>query len=427
MAEENKFLDKTGLNYLVRLIKSHLGSKADLDENGKIPSSLLPGYVDDVLEFHGLVDNVTLTDVYYGEMRLVGVVFDKVRKVFVGEYTYKLRLLYGETIVAAVNNDIADLNTPTVPAPERGKIYVDVNTNRSYRWSGSQMVEMSSGGVMLGETSSTAYAGDKGVRNAMDIAAMKEGDRPLVGLLVSRFNPAGAAISPWTIKKADGTDGPTTTATGNLTTTYGYSVDFSGNYIWKKTEGYKDPTAVNGGDWASKPLPASGVPSELVSVDGITEDRAFTASYKAKKQGLILKDGIIKAAGDSDFDSKSISVRVHFRYKTVACSASDIPTLRTLEEMLSKPNSSKWKLQDGRNVVLTGITTSESSHFVYAYPSKLGGLTKITMNDATPLLQGGFTLQKMTVMDPETMKELEYNVYTSVQKGAFTNAKLDIA
>lgn len=258
MAEENKFLDKTGLNYLVRLIKSHLGSKADLDENGKIPSSLLPGYVDDVLEFHGLVDNVTLTDVYYGEMRLVGVVFDKVRKVFVGEYTYKLRLLYGETIVAAVNNDIADLNTPTVPAPERGKIYVDVNTNRSYRWSGSQMVEMSSGGVMLGETSSTAYAGDKGVRNAMDIAAMKEGDRPLVGLLVSRFNPAGAAISPWTIKKADGTDGPTTTATGNLTTTYGYSVDFSGNYIWKKTEGYKDPTAVNGGDWASKPLPASG-------------------------------------------------------------------------------------------------------------------------------------------------------------------------
>ena len=427
MAEENKFLDKTGLNYLVRLIKSHLGSKADLDENGKIPSSLLPSYVDDVLEFHGLVDNVTLTDIYYSDMHLVGVVFDKTREKFIGRYSYRGRPIYGDIIAPDAGNDIAEMNTPTEPVPERGKIYVDVNTNKSYRWSGSLMVEMSSGGVMLGETSSTAYAGDKGVRNAMDIAAMKEGDRPLVGLLVSRFNPAGAAISPWTIKKADGTVGPTTTATGNLTTTYGYSVDFSGNYIWKKTEGYKDPTAVNGGDWASKPLPASGVPSELISVDGITEDRVFTASYKAKKQGLILKDGIIKAAGDSDFDSKSISVRVHFRYKTVACSASDIPTLRTLEEMLSKANSSKWKLQDGRNGVLTGVTTSESDHFVYAYPSKLGGLTKITMNDATPLLQGGFTLQKMTVMDPETMKELEYNVYTSVQKGAFTNAKLDIA
>ena len=99
-----------------------VANKIELGEDGKVPLSVLPSFVDDVREFHGIVDNVALTDVYYGEMHLVGVVFDKARKVFVGEYTYRSRLLYGETIAADVNNDIADLNTPTESAPERGKI-----------------------------------------------------------------------------------------------------------------------------------------------------------------------------------------------------------------------------------------------------------------------------------------------------------------
>ena len=45
--------------------------------------------------------------------------------------------------------------------PEAGKIYLDLSTNKSYRWSGSQFVEISKS-LALGETSSTAYAGNKG-------------------------------------------------------------------------------------------------------------------------------------------------------------------------------------------------------------------------------------------------------------------------
>jgi hypothetical protein len=44
---------------------------------------------------------------------------------------------------------------------EGGKIYVDTTTNRTYRWSGSTYTEISPS-LALGETSSTAYAGDKG-------------------------------------------------------------------------------------------------------------------------------------------------------------------------------------------------------------------------------------------------------------------------
>ena len=44
---------------------------------------------------------------------------------------------------------------------EAGKIYVAKDTNLTYRWSGSTYVEISVS-LALGETSSTAYAGDKG-------------------------------------------------------------------------------------------------------------------------------------------------------------------------------------------------------------------------------------------------------------------------
>lgn len=92
--------------------KSSLSSKADLDSNGKVPSSQLPSYVDDV-----------------------------------EEYTSKS-------------------NFPATGTT--GKIYVDTTTNLTYRWSGTAYVEISPS-LALGETSSTAYAGNKGAANAKNI------------------------------------------------------------------------------------------------------------------------------------------------------------------------------------------------------------------------------------------------------------------
>lgn len=89
-----------------------LSTKADL-VNGVIPANQLPSFVDDVLE-GTYVDPVTFND-------LAG-----------NPYT-----------------------------PEGGKIYVDVNLNTNYRWSGMLYVT-TGGGVSLGETSATAYRGDRG-------------------------------------------------------------------------------------------------------------------------------------------------------------------------------------------------------------------------------------------------------------------------
>lgn len=89
---------------------------ATLDTTGKVPTSQLPSYVDDVLE-----------------------------------YTSK----------------------SAFPATgETGKIYVDTATNKTYRWGGTDYAEISAS-LALGETSSTAYAGDKGKANADAITALQ--------------------------------------------------------------------------------------------------------------------------------------------------------------------------------------------------------------------------------------------------------------
>ena len=81
-----------------------LGLKADLVD-GKVPASQLPAFVDDVLEFANLA-----------AFPVTG---------------------------------------------EGGKIYIAMDTNRTYRWTGTGYAEISES-LALGETSSTAYRGDRG-------------------------------------------------------------------------------------------------------------------------------------------------------------------------------------------------------------------------------------------------------------------------
>ena len=85
---------------------------ATLDENGIIPSSQLPAYVDTILEYNNLS------------------------------------------------------NFPSIG--ESGKIYVALDTNKSYRWSGTQYIEINSS-IRLGEVRGTAYEGHKGKANAIAI------------------------------------------------------------------------------------------------------------------------------------------------------------------------------------------------------------------------------------------------------------------
>lgn len=108
--EDRKAGDTTITNSLNAFIstKGQPSGLAELDSTGKVPAAQLPSYVDDVLEFS--------TKAQFPQI--------------------------GET----------------------GKIYVSKDTNLTYRWTGTQYLEISQS-LALGETPSTAYPGDKGKAN----------------------------------------------------------------------------------------------------------------------------------------------------------------------------------------------------------------------------------------------------------------------
>lgn len=91
--------------FLTTALKGAINGLAELDGTGKVPSGQLPSYVDDVVE----VEN-------FAALPVTG---------------------------------------------ESGKIYVTLDNNLTFRWSGSAYVEISQS-LALGELSTTAYRGDRG-------------------------------------------------------------------------------------------------------------------------------------------------------------------------------------------------------------------------------------------------------------------------
>lgn len=434
--EAKKYVNEVGLGHLAGKIRAALDEKQAKGDyvqlvDGKVPSRMLPAYVDDVVEFGGMPDK-GIKILQNSTADWTKVIYDSGTKRFYAtkgvEVEDSTALVPGGTakpkLLEVYDNwtERENFQELTTNVPYSGKIYIDTTGNKQYRWSGSELVEISSGGVVLGETDSTAYPGNKGAANAEKIEGILKGDLPLASLSITpswkAYTQTGEAL--------------TFPSTSNLSTIYGYKVTFAGKYKWTKDDAHKAPTAVAGGDWAAKALPKSGEFSEEITVEDITADRTFTAKVSAKKQGLVLANGIIRQADSTDLDYSSASARVHIQYKCVAASVTEAaPSASTLTSLLTSvvvpTPSKKYELRDGKSKVATGVTTNSTSYYMYAYPSVLGNLSKIVMNDATPLLDGGFNLTKVTVTDPETKKELEYNVYTSVQRGAFTNAKLEMA
>lgn len=144
-----QYINKISLNSLaIQEINSSKGKAngyAELDENGKVPFAQLPSYVDDVIEAASL---------------------------------------------------------SAFPATgETGKIYLALDTNKTYRWSGSTYTEISAS-LALGTTSSTAYPGDKG-EAAYKHAVTNKGMAFQSGLYKITTNAEGHVTAATAAVKAD--------------------------------------------------------------------------------------------------------------------------------------------------------------------------------------------------------------------------------
>lgn len=146
---------------------------ATLGADGKVPSSQLPSYVDDVIEIQKVV--AAKSDIPTSGLT-VGQIF----------YATAEKKMFTATSETAVDEGAT---------PEAGKIYIAVaDGNKQYRWGGDAagLVTITSGNIVIGETAGTAYEGDKGAANRAAINA-------LPGTAISQIPNATAAADSVTL------------------------------------------------------------------------------------------------------------------------------------------------------------------------------------------------------------------------------------
>ena len=193
---------------------------ASLDAGGKVPSAQLPGYVDDVVEFNAMVSGVTPLAVSISKNSTdtgCMVVYDTENNVFLLAVSNRtitdeqradwinirrpIKLLNQpaatiEGVATPVINvgDFWDIQGEKVAliqsaftyynnwldgssfgeattdgrVPEGSKVYISTSDNKTYRWSGSQLVIIGND-LALGRTANTAFPGDAGALLENDV------------------------------------------------------------------------------------------------------------------------------------------------------------------------------------------------------------------------------------------------------------------
>ena len=216
-------------------LKGAASGLAELDANGKVPSAQLPSYVDDVLEY------------------------------------------------------TAKTNFPSTG--ETGKIYVDTTTNKTYRWSGSTYTEISAS-IALGETSSTAYRGDRG-KIAYDHSQTAHAPSNAEANVQADWNVTNTASDAYIKNKptslpANGGNATKVTAVGNhYTPSGGTTTSASGGTLTDITNSSSGVQVVTGvtKDAAGH---VTGVTSvALKSVNTNTTYSNFVKSGSGAKSGLV--------------------------------------------------------------------------------------------------------------------------------------------
>lgn len=194
--------------------KGHPGGLAELDDNGKVPSSQLPGYVDDVVEFNAMVSGVTpqmASSTKKANDPGCMVVYDQDRDTFLlavsnrsildsDDWNLIKRPVISQSVITPhveagelqqqvvvsdywliedgaivikpsaftyynnwADGDSFGTGTSEGRVPEAGKIYTCTSDNKTFRWSGSELITIGSD-LALGRTASSAFPGDAGAQ-----------------------------------------------------------------------------------------------------------------------------------------------------------------------------------------------------------------------------------------------------------------------
>ncbi len=186
--EKNTGADVSGK--LDTSLKGAANGLAELDATGKVPAAQLPSYVDDVVE----------------------------------GYFYNAKFYEDSAHATEITG-------------ETSKIYMDLATNKIYRWSGTAFAVVSET-LALGTTASTAFRGDQG-KTAYDHSQTTSGNphnvtKTDIGLGNVENKSAASILGEMTNKDVTGALGYTPVESPSATGTSGQvlKLDTSGNPVW---------------------------------------------------------------------------------------------------------------------------------------------------------------------------------------------------
>lgn len=160
---------------------------APLDSETKIPATYLPSYVDDIIEFAKTVESVTVQPSAIDKSSIdsgCSVIYDKAKNVFVLSVTDSTGTkYYKDWNDSDAFGDESDIGI----VPQSGKVYVDNNENKTYRWSGTKLVVIGSD-LSLGYTEATAFPGSDGKELQQTVALQEQAITSLTNTINSWDN-----------------------------------------------------------------------------------------------------------------------------------------------------------------------------------------------------------------------------------------------
>lgn len=168
-------------------VNSIAKNKADLVD-GLVPASQLPSYVDDVVEFKAKYSGSTWyascagTSISIGELcfndATASYVPEGTSGPFYKSFTKKIKEPEATWLANPETYKTQIIACLEAVAPETGKIYVGTTDTNTYRWTGSNLVEisksLSTNSARNSGTSGQAYRADYGKANYEDIVALQQ-------------------------------------------------------------------------------------------------------------------------------------------------------------------------------------------------------------------------------------------------------------
>lgn len=152
----------TALDFIHEIEKGKANGVCPLNASSKVDSKYLPSYVDDVMDFTTSTNFANTSEI-------------------INHTAYNNQVIItGSTTIDPYKNKIIKLNANTkvgdwvIEDLVADKIYCNTTDNTIWRWSGTTLVKIESGGVVIGEIEGTAYDGAKGKKVTDNVNTIPE-------------------------------------------------------------------------------------------------------------------------------------------------------------------------------------------------------------------------------------------------------------